>query len=141
MTKLEMIYDTAHELGLEIYDFPLQSRKSLILNDCDTVSIALDRKQISNSFEEKECLIHEIGHFETGTYYNFNAKLDTIGRKEYRANRWAIMNYLPFEDLLSAFKEGITGTHELAEHFEHSEDSIKLAIEIYTRQGKLPIHF
>ena len=81
--------------------------------------------------------MHEMGHYHTNAYYNFESKFELKCRKEYRAQRWAVMHYLPLEELLDATHKGNTETYELAEYFDVTEEFIIAALDIYHRQGKI----
>ena len=44
----------------------------------------------------------------TGSFYNLYSKFDIRSQHEYRADKWAIEKYLPFDELVSVIKHGIT---------------------------------
>ena len=138
MTTLEKLCAYAHERSINIYHSQLGFFKAMIVNQ-ERISIVIDKKAIQTATEETECLAHELGHYETLTYYTVNTKLECIGQREYFANRWAVMKLLPFPTLREAIISGKTEIWELSEYFELSEDFIHTAIEIYTRRGDLPM--
>ena len=138
MTTLEKLCDYAHKRNINIYHSQLGFFKAMIVKQ-DHISIVIDRKAMQTASEERECLAHELGHYETHTYYTVNTNLECIGQREYFANRWAVMKLLPFHTLKEAIVSGKTEIWELSELFELSEDVIRTAIEIYTRRGDLPI--
>ena len=62
-------------------------------------------------------LAHELGHCETGSFYNRYAKLDLRQKHENRADKWAIQHLIPVEELDEAVADGYTDLPSLAEHF------------------------
>lgn len=126
MTDLYDLYNIADNNKIEVYHYPLYPLKSMSTYD----AIGIDADQMETTTDEKECLAHELGHCMTGSFYNIHT-LETRDRMEYRANRWAIRQVLPFDDLEKAFENGITEIWELAEYFEVSEEFIQKAVSLY----------
>ena len=54
-------------------------------------------------------------------------------RHEYKANRWAIQRYLPFEELQKAMGAGHTEPWQLAEYFQLPEETVRRALHYYLR--------
>ena len=121
------IYSFAEENNITISDFKSKTLKSFSIPD----EIAVNEKLTNNRADLKTCLIHEIGHCMTGSFYNINSKFDIRSQHEYRADKWAIEKYLPFDELVSVIKHGITEVWEIAEHFELTEDFVRKALYIY----------
>ena len=92
--------------------------------------VAID--QSVNSAEERVCLAHEMGHFETMSFYNMYSPLDVRGKHERRADRWAIEKLVPKKDYVAALKNGYTELHELAEYFGVTEEFMKKVAEFYS---------
>jgi Zn-dependent peptidase ImmA (M78 family) len=74
--------------------------------------------------EIKLTLIHELGHYFTGTIYSFNMNKSYIDKCEYKAFKWASMFLMPKEEIKKAIKKGITEVWELAEYFDVSDDMV-----------------
>ena len=75
-------------------------------------------------------LAHELGHCETGAFYNEYSKFDIRAKHERRANKWAIKKLIPEDEL----KEACTfcyNRYELAEHFGVTEDFMQKALDYY----------
>lgn len=84
--------------------------------------------------EEKVKLAHELGHCETGAFYNRYSPFDLREKHERTANRWAVKKLVPKSELVTLLKKGYE-RWELAEHFEVTEDFINLAIRMYFEYG------
>ena len=82
--------------------------------------------------QETVCLAHELGHCETGSFYNQYAALDVRQRHENRADKWAIQHLIPVEDLDEAVVEGCEDIPALSEHFCVTEDLMRKAVCWYT---------
>ena len=95
--------------------------------------VVLNHKKLRTSRDVKVHLAHELGHCQTGSFYNINT-LETRERMEYRADRWAIKKLIPFHTLLNVLKSGITEKWELAEYFNVTEDYIEKAQQLYAEK-------
>lgn len=93
--------------------------------------IAIDQRRIKNRQDEKVKMSHELGHCETGSFYNEYSPCDNRGRHEERANRWAYQKLIIKEELDEAVENGLTEIWELADYFDVPEDFLKKAIEYY----------
>ena len=88
--------------------------------------------------EEKVKLAHELGHCETGSFYNRWAMLDVRQKHENRADKWAIRKLVPESDLDRALRDGHTELWDLAEQFGVTEDFMQKAVWYY-RHGNLAV--
>ncbi|WP_101697023.1 ImmA/IrrE family metallo-endopeptidase [Clostridium minihomine] len=84
-------------------------------------------------------LAHELGHCATGCTHKVSSLLDLIEKHEYKANRWAIEQYIPFDEMSRAIKQGYTERWQLAEYFDMPEPFIQKALNYYfsARQRKM----
>ena len=107
-----------------------------------TCAIAIDPSKIISTADAKAKLAHEMGHCCTGSFYNKYAACDVRQKHENRANRWAIQKLIPEEELDDAVANGCTDIFSLAEHFEVTEDFMRMAVCWYTH-GNLAVdlHF
>ena len=64
-----------------------------------------------------------------------NSPFDLIEKHEYKADKYAVHELLPFEDLEVACKNGYTEYWQLAEHLDLTEEFIKRAVYIYECEG------
>jgi len=129
MTLLNL-YDIAASNGFEVYYYPLRHMKSISTPE----AIGIDVDMLSSTQEEKECLAHELGHCMTGSFYRVDT-LESRGRMEERANRWAYKVALPLSELSEALENGITEPWELAEYFDLPQKFIEKALCYYNLQS------
>lgn len=101
-----------------------------IMTDGGVCYIGIDDSQLTGQ-DEKIRLAHELGHCETGAFYNRYSKLDLISKKEYKADKWAINMLLPKNDMEVAISNGCVELWQLAEYFDISEEYVKKAMWIY----------
>ena len=129
MTYLDgLIYAEKKGYIVDEYDSPL---KSFSISVDGISSIALNHELLEDG-EEKTALFHELGHCETGSFYNQYAACDVRQKHENRADKWAIRTLIPVEELTAAVNSGLTQPWELAEHFGVTEPLIRKAICLYT---------
>lgn len=125
---LSELYKYADTHGIDVDYFPMSEVESVSF-PCGW--IALDVDKVRDSADEKVHLAHEIGHVETGSFYNVHSPLDLRGRHEARADRWAIKKLIPEAELEKAVSKGIKSVWELAEYFGVPQDFMEKAICYY----------
>ena len=139
MTDLLDLYGLAEEHGTEIYWFDLGTAESLSLPLEDgSCAIAMDPWRMPTLADEKVKLAHELGHCETGSFYNRYAKLDVRQQHENRADKWAIRRLVPMADLDAAVADGCDTIRALADHFGVTEPFMRKAICWYAH-GNLAV--
>lgn len=133
MVELPELYDYAVKHGIGVYWFDLDATESLSYMDEDKrCYIAMDPWCLRTLAEEKTKLAHELGHCETGSFYNRYAKLDLRQKHENRADKWAIRQLVPEDALDHAMADGYTDLPSLAEHFCVTVPFMRKAVCWYT---------
>lgn len=122
-------YRLADTHGHKIVYFDLPETKSMSLEDDKGCYIGLDPSLTGKELRTR--LAHELGHCEYGGFYNAKSPLDLRGKREYKADVWAVQKVLPFEELRKAILDGIREKWELAEYFGVPEDFISFALTYY----------
>lgn len=125
------LYRLAEENQIDVDFLPLRRAHSLSLPLGRRYGIAMDPAKFASSADEKVKLCHELGHCVTGSFYNRYAPLDVRQRYELHADRWAIAQLIPKQELEDALADGITEIWDLAEHFGVTEPFIKKALRHY----------
>lgn len=139
MTELLDLYKLAEKSGITVDCFDLGSREALSLMDpAGDCYIAIDPFKLESTRDERLKLAHEMGHCETGSFYNRYAARDVRQQHENRANKWAIERLIPEAELDGAVADGYTDLYSLAERFDVSVDFMRLAVCWYTH-GNLAV--
>ena len=126
------LYAYAERRNIDVDWIPMRRATSLSVPLGDRYAIALDPWNLGSLAQETVCLAHELGHCETGSFYNQYAALDVRQRHENRADKWAIQHLIPVEDLDEAVVEGCEDIPALSEHFCVTEDLMRKAVCWYT---------
>ena len=126
------LYAYAERRNIDVDWIPMRRATSLSVPLGDRYAIALDPWKLGSLAQETVCLAHELGHCETGSFYNQYAALDVRQRHENRADTWAIQHLIPVEDLDEAVVEGCEDIPALSEHFCVTEDLMRKAVCWYT---------
>lgn len=129
---LMSLYDLAERDGIIVNAFSLDGCESLAVELNGRCYIAIDPFKLKSTADEKTKLGHELGHGETGSFYNCHSCFDERQRNETRATRWAIRHLVPFDDMRMAMRDGCVTPWELAERFGVTEDFIRQAYGYYT---------
>lgn len=132
MEKLDSLLVYAEDHGIDVDWFPMNRAESLSVPlGNDTYGIAIDPFKIKSTPDLIHKLAHEIGHCETGSFYNRYTKFDIRQRHENRADKWAIGQMVPVSDLDEAVADGCCEIWELAERFGVTEQFMKKAVCLY----------
>lgn len=122
------LYNRADAQGIEVDDVPMRSLTSVSFPQG---WIALDTAKMQTTAEHKSILAHELGHVETGSFYNIYSPFDLRAKQEHRADKAAIKMLVPFKRLLSAMRSGCREVWQLAEYFDVTEELINKALALY----------
>ena len=107
--EIPRLYALAQQQNIEVLSFSLPESGSMsILMENGSCVIGMDDSIRDGSSQERVHLAHEIGHCVTGSFYNIHAAVDCRQRHENRANKWAISQLIPVEELDDAIAMGCT---------------------------------
>lgn len=84
---LTNLYGIAEFDNISVYSYDLGEYDSLSLLDNSKCYIAIDPFKIYGEADEKVKLAHELGHCETGAFYNEYSKFDIRAKHERRADK------------------------------------------------------
>lgn len=130
--EVQALYEIAMQQNIEILPYPMKENGSMsIMLDDGACYIGLDESIRDNGIQERVHLGHELGHCATGSFYNIYAAIDYRQRHENRADKWAIRQLIPVDDLDKAVADGCCEIWDLAEHFGVTEELMKKAVCYY----------
>ena len=130
MKDLTDLYNELEKYNIPIIKVDFQNKKAgSITNGTDTI-IAVDYSKIENSKEEKRIIAEEKAHYETGTFYSFNADKTTIDKMEYKANKRVYNELIPFDELKEKCEQGFS-IPELSDHFGIPIQDVLIAQFLY----------
>ena len=132
------LYAYAERRNIDVDWVPMRRATSLSVPLGDGYAIALDPWKLGTIAQETVCLAHELGHCETGSFYNRFAKLDVRQRHENRADKWAIRRLVPEDDLDAAMADGCNTIPALADRFGVTEPFMAKAVCWYAH-GNLAV--
>lgn len=132
MAELLELYNLAEAHSIDVYWFDLGAAESLSISlDDGSYAIAMDPWRMPTLADEKCKLAHELGHCETGAFYNRCAAHDLRQKHELHANRWAYEKLVPEDELIEAYRQGYHEPWELAEYFDVTEPFLRGALKYY----------
>lgn len=133
MTELVDLYRRAERLRIPVYHFPLPKTGSMsVMDEAGNCAIGMDLPSRRTETELRVRLAHELGHCVTGSFYNRWSPCDVRKFHENRADRWAVNELIPVDDLDEAVAAGYTEPWELADYFGVDEAFLKKAVCLYT---------
>ena len=132
------LYAYAERRNIDVDWVPMRRATSLSVPLGDGYAIALDPWKLGTLAQETVCLAHELGHCETGSFYNRYAALDVRQQHENRADKWAIRHLVPEDDLDAAMADGCDTIPALADRFGVTEPFMRKAVCWYAH-GNLAV--
>lgn len=132
------LYAYAERRNIDVDWVPMRCATSLSVPLGDGYAIALDPWKLGTLAQETVCLAHELGHCETGSFYNRFAALDVRQQHENRADKWAIRRLVPAEELDAAMADGCDTIPALADRFGVTEPFMRKAVCWYAH-GNLAV--
>lgn len=130
------LYDYAERMNYDTYwyEFGWDGLESVSVMETSDGKcyIALDPFKFQSDADELVKGLHEIGHCDTGSFYNEYATCDIRQKHENQADKRAIQLCLSAKDLDEAVSNGYTEMWDLADYFGVTEDFMKKAVCWYT---------
>lgn len=130
MVDVDELYNYADAAGITVDQFMMSYAESLS-EPIGNGAIAIDPFCIKSFADERVKLAHELGHCETGSFYNRYSPFDIVARHERRADKWAIKKLVPKDELDVAVSSGCIEPWDLAERFGVTETFMRKAICMY----------
>ena len=131
------LYDIARQHNISVVECPLPQNGSLsIMDENGKCYIGIDESVLDGDALERVHMGHELGHCETGSFYNIHSPFDLRERHEYKANKRSYQILIPHAELKAAVKKGLTEIWELAEYFDVPCEYMQKAAE-YWRQVEM----
>lgn len=131
MVELSKLYEDMKSQCVSFYTYNIGEEKGVTLELNNKYAVFLNAFKIETIPEMKCVLAHELGHCATGCTQKVSSSLDLIEKHEYKANKWAIEQYIPFEEMRAVIKQGYTERWQLAEYFDMPESFIQKALDYY----------
>lgn len=126
------LYTLAEQQNIEVIETSLPENGSLsVMDDSGSCYIGIDESVMDGGALEIVHMGHELGHCLTGSFYNRHTRFDVRQRHENRADKWAIQQIIPVEDLDDAVADGCCEIWELAERFGVTEAFMRKAVCLY----------
>lgn len=135
MFELSQFYNYCQQNTVDVIPYMDMPSPGATIRDGESTAIFLDIRAIGTLRQLKGICLHELGHAATGALHKVSSPYETVGRSEYRANRWAAQHYLSVQDFREAFDAGYTELWELTEYFDLPEQDIKNALFYWTERG------
>lgn len=138
MENLDSLYQWLHDEGVFLFDrqLPFSKKNSnaltVNLSGSDTWGIFLDGGELNTTAKKKSALLHEGGHYSTGTTHEVCSPWDLVAKHEYKADKWAVERALSEEELDEAVAEGHTELWDLADYFGLTEELMRKVVCWYT---------
>ena len=130
------IYEEAEADGVDVHFLKMETQASMSVPG----HMAVDTARLPTTAEETTAAAHELGHIDTGSFYNIHSPCDDRKRCENIADKSAIVRHIDKDLLFRLMERGMTQLWELADYFGFTEDFIKKAVCYYTH-GNLAAEF
>lgn len=128
---LTTLYHNLEQAGVDVFTMHLDTYDALASSSYSC--IAIDPSRVHTESHEREVLIHEEGHFATGSFYELDAPYTVREHQENLACRYGIKKYFPPDTLLDLMEDGCTEPWQLADALGVSEEYVREMLAYYTQ--------
>ena len=128
---IDKVYKKIQSNGIELIHFGLPNVKSVSIETDGIYGIFINYKEIENPDEEFMVVTHEYGHCMTGSTHPPYSPVDLVSRHEYKADRKAVLDFLPINKIKSAIKYGCRTIYEFSEYLDLPEQFVLKAFQHY----------
>lgn len=125
---IERAYDRLEDMGVDVMICPFA--KAIAMVNPDGI-LAVNPARLRSGALEHAVLLHEEGHFATGTFYQLDSPYTLRQHQENVANRYVFEHYFPLERLLAAMDAGFTEPWQLAEYFDLPQSYVEEMLAYY----------
>lgn len=127
------LYEYAEKRNIEVISLTTRKVQCMsMIDEYGDCGIGINPFMLKSESDEKVKLAHELGHCETGSFYNVYSKYDIRAKHERRADKWAIKKLIPADELKEAYKY-CNNRWELSEYFGVTEDFMQKALDYYAQ--------
>ncbi len=116
-----------NNITIDITDLP--KCRSCSVKVSNSYFVGIDRNVTPPEF--KTALYHELGHCFTNSFYNIGEPLNNRKIYEYKADKWSIENFCPFNRYIEILKQGYNTNCKISEYLEITIDFANKIIEYY----------
>lgn len=129
---IDTVYQEIENNNIKIFHHGLPGVKSVSIETDNNYGIFINHNEIKDSDEEFLVVTHEYGHCMTGSTHPPYSPLDIIIKHEYKADRKAVLDFLPVERIQEAISHGCQTVYEFAEYLDIPEEFVIKAFNHYT---------
>lgn len=127
---LVTLYNNLEQTGVNVVSLPMETYDAL---SSPRGYLAINPMRVRTEAHEREILIHEEGHFSTGTFYEIDSPYTVREHQEAVACRYGFKKYFPLDTLLDLMEEGYTEPWDLADQLGVSEKFVRDMLVYYTQ--------
>lgn len=129
---IDTVYKKIQDNNIKVFHRGLPGVKSVTIETNDRYGIFINHAEIEDSDEEFLVATHEYGHCMTGSTHPPYSPMDIIVKHEYKADRKAVLDFLPIEKLKEAIKYGCQTIYEFSDYLDIPEAFVIKAFNHYT---------
>lgn len=126
---IEEAYDRLEDLGVEVMVCPFARFTAMAIPEG---FLGLNPMQLRSGAQEHAMLLHEEGHFATGTFYQLDSPFALRQHQENIADRYVFETHFPPERVRAAMAAGYTEPWQLAEYFDLPQSYVEQMLRWYT---------
>ena len=131
MEALSNLYNKIIENNISLFDYRIPNSIGTTIEAGGAYGIFIDFNKIETLYDEFRYIAHEYGHCVSGSTHKLMSKFDLIEKHEYRANKSAILEFLPLDKIEEAINAGYQELWEISEYLDMPQDFVEKAIKFY----------
>lgn len=131
---MEQLYEIINKENIYYTNHALMNTKGMLAHSNNVTAIILDDGKIKTSTEENTVLIHELGHYKAGAYYDTNSTFTLFEKMEHKADKKSWEMFFPYWKIKELMHKGLTTVTQLAEYFNVEAPYMARCINYYYNQ-------
>lgn len=129
--NIDSVYEKISENGIKVFSYDIPDTKAATIEMNKKYGIFINHDLIKDKDEEFLIATHEYGHCLSCATHKLNSKFDLISKHEYKADRRAVLDFLPIKRLYEAIDEGCQTVYDFSEYLELPEEFVVKAFKHY----------
>lgn len=129
------VYQKIQDNDIQVFSHSVPDIRAISVETNNKYGIFINYREIENEDEEFLVMTHEYGHCVTGTTHPPYSPFDIIVKHERKADKRAILDFLPIEKIKDAARHGCKMYWEFAEYLDLPEAFVVKACKQYTAMG------
>lgn len=137
MSDIEDVYNEISRENIMLFNYAKLDRPAALIENQYGAGMFINERLTETTAQQKCAILHEYAHHATHATHSVHASSEIRTKDEYKAVKYAVHRWLPFEEIRQAMADGDIEIWQMAERFNMTEEAVRKALYIYQCEGLL----